>query len=98
MARAAEAESQEGRSRTGADEDSLRMVETEIVGAPEDRGAVRGALGDKGEEEGEEGRVLEEMPGPVCQLVRRSRGWRHTPPVSRPAGQDAERERLGDNQ
>ena len=89
MARAAEAESQEGRSRTGADEDSLRMVETEIVGAPEDRGAVRGALGDK--EEG--GCVLEEMPGPVCQLVRRSRGWRPTPPVSRPAGRDADRER-----
>ena len=89
MARAAEAESQEGRSRTGADGDSLRMAETEIVGALGDRGAVRGAPGDK--EEG--GRVQEEMPGPVCPLVRRSGGWRPTLPVSRPAGQDAERER-----
>ena len=90
-------ESQEG-SRAEADEDNLRMAETETAGAPGDRGAVRGPPGDKGAvrgapgDRGEEvGDVPEVMPGPVCPPVRRSRGWRPTPPVSGPAGRGAEK-------
>ena len=94
MAREAEgAESQEGGNRAGAEEDSLRMEETETAGEPGDReeaggkGAVKGEPGSK---EAQEEDVLEEMSGPVWPPVRRSRGWRPTLSVSRLAERDAE--------
>ena len=88
MARAAEEErSQEGLSRAGAGEDSLRLEETETAEEPGgSKGAARGELGDKEEV----GNVLGGMWGPASPPVRRSRGWRPTPSVSRLAARDAE--------
>ena len=86
MARAAEeARSQGGHSRAGAGEDSLRMEETETAEEPGGRGAAREEPGDKEEEED----VPRVMWRPASPPVKRSRGWRPTPSVSRLAGRDA---------
>ena len=90
MARAAEeARRQGGHSRAGAGEDSLRLEETETAEEPGGRGAARGEPGDKEDKEEVED-VPGEMWGPASLPVRRSRGWRPTPSVSRLAGRDAE--------
>ena len=58
--------------------------------APGGRGAARGDSGDKEDkEEEEEEDVPGEMWGPASPPVRRSRGWRPTPSVSRFSGRDA---------
>ena len=87
MARAAEeARSQGGLSRAGAGEDSLRMEEIETAEEPGGRGAAREEPGDKEDKEED---VPGEMWRPASPPVKRSRGWRPTPSVSRLAGRDA---------